>query len=188
MWTQINPWNSQYWSVFSPTMWEGEKMKESRDARIRIYGVSTKCVHKIPVEETTIKIYLQADHVAEDDLEPSVLLTWHMQSGHGKEYMESFGLLISNPLESLWDRIFSMCRLKLFQLWKRGNTKKNQCLFLFNDEHSKQPNMSSPCQFFLQSFSFSTTCNAGSKSNSQMLTVKQYDEFILDFQIIKEHC
>jgi hypothetical protein len=82
-------------------MWEGEKMKESRDARIGIYGVSTKCVHKIPVEETTIKICLQADHVAEDDLEPSVLLTWHMQSGHGKEYMESFGLLISNPLESL---------------------------------------------------------------------------------------
>jgi hypothetical protein len=59
------------------------------------------CVHKIPVEETTIKICLQADHVAEDDLESSVLLTWHMQSGHGKEYMESFGLLISNPLESL---------------------------------------------------------------------------------------
>ena len=71
---------------------------------------------------------------------------------------------------------------------KKRKYKKNQCLFLFNDEHSKQPNMSSPCQFFLQSFSFSTTCNAGSKSNSQMLTVKQYDEFILDFQIIKEHC
>jgi hypothetical protein len=52
-----------------------------------------------------------------------------MQSGHGKEYMESFGLLISNPLESLWDRIFSMCRLKLFQLWKRGNTKKINAYF-----------------------------------------------------------
>ena len=59
------------------------------------------CVHKIPVEETTIKIYLQADNVAGDDLESSVLLTWHMQSGHGKEYIESSGLLISNPLESL---------------------------------------------------------------------------------------
>jgi len=56
---------------------------------------------KIPVEETTIKIYSEAGHVTEDDLESSVLFTRHMQSGHGKEYTESFGLLSSNPLESL---------------------------------------------------------------------------------------
>lgn len=42
---------------------------------------------------------LQADHVANDLL--FVLCKRHMQSGHGKEYMESFGLLSSNPLESL---------------------------------------------------------------------------------------
>lgn len=37
----------------------------------------------------------------DDDLESSVLFTLHMQSGQGTEYMESFGLLSSIPLESL---------------------------------------------------------------------------------------
>lgn len=59
---------------------------------------------------------LQADHVADGDLESADLFVWHMQSGHGKVYIESFGLLSSNPFESLWDRIFSIWRLKLFHL------------------------------------------------------------------------
>lgn len=63
----------------------------------------------------------QVNHVADDDLESSVLFLWHIQSGQGKLYIESLGLLSSNPLESLWDRIFSICRLKFFHLqntWK----------------------------------------------------------------------
>lgn len=55
-------------------------------------------------------------HVTDDDLESSVLLIRHMQSGHGNEYMESFGLFNSIPFESLCARIFSICRLKLFHL------------------------------------------------------------------------
>lgn len=54
------------------------------------------------------------NHVAEDDFETSVFLTQHMQSGHGTEYTESDGLLISFPFESLCARIFSICHLKLF--------------------------------------------------------------------------
>lgn len=59
---------------------------------------------------------VHTDHVTEDDLESSVLLLRHMQSGQGNEYIESFGLLISIPFESLCARILSICRLKLFHL------------------------------------------------------------------------
>ena len=44
---------------------------------------------------------LNRNHVGDDGFESSVLVIRHMQSGHGKVYMESFCLLISNPLESL---------------------------------------------------------------------------------------
>ncbi|GAU40749.1 hypothetical protein TSUD_14340 [Trifolium subterraneum] len=46
---------------------------------------------------------LLVDQVADEDLEWSVLFAWHMQSGHGKLYMESMGLLSSTALESLCD-------------------------------------------------------------------------------------
>ena len=38
---------------------------------------------------------------ADDDFVAFDLLVKHMQSGQGKVYIESFGLLSSNPLESL---------------------------------------------------------------------------------------
>ena len=47
------------------------------------------------------KINLHADHVGVDGFASSVLCVWHMQSGQGKVYMESFGLLSSKPFESL---------------------------------------------------------------------------------------
>lgn len=59
---------------------------------------------------------LSVDQVADEDLESMVLFAWHMQSGHGKLYMESLGLLSSTPLESLCDLMFSSWRFKLFHL------------------------------------------------------------------------
>lgn len=53
---------------------------------------------------------------AVEDLESSVLFPRHMQCGHGKLYIESFGLLSSTPLESLCDLMISSCRLRLFHL------------------------------------------------------------------------
>lgn len=50
---------------------------------------------------------LSVDQVADKDLESTVLFVWHMQSGHGKLYMESLGLLSSTPLESLCDLMLS---------------------------------------------------------------------------------
>lgn len=57
-----------------------------------------------------------ASHVADDALESSVLFALHMQSGHGNEYIESFGLLSWKPFDALVARIFSICFLKFFHL------------------------------------------------------------------------
>lgn len=51
--------------------------------------------------KTPITVNFPNNHVADDDLESSALFTWHMQSGQGNEYIESFGLLSSIPFESL---------------------------------------------------------------------------------------
>lgn len=77
-------------------------------------GQQQDVLRKFTVMRNNHRDYLKPDHVADDDLESSDLFVWHMQSGHGKEYIESLGLLSSKPLESLWDRIFNICRLKLF--------------------------------------------------------------------------
>jgi hypothetical protein len=53
--------------------------------------------------------------------ECSVLFKRHMQSGHGNVYMDSFGLFISIPLESLCALILSKCRFNDFHLHKNVN-------------------------------------------------------------------
>lgn len=57
--------------------------------------------------------------------ESSVLLMRHIQSGHGYEYIESFGLFNSNPFRALCDRRVSICRLKAFQLNTHIQAHKN---------------------------------------------------------------
>ena len=53
--------------------------------------------------------------------ECSVLFSWHMQSGHGKVYIDSFGLFISTPLVSLCALILSKCLFNDFHLHINGN-------------------------------------------------------------------
>ena len=87
-------------------------------------GQQQDVLRKLQVWKKLIKkVYIQTDHVADDDLESSDLFVWHMQSGHGKVYIESLGLLSSNPFESLWDRIFNIWRLKLFHLGTKQRKK-----------------------------------------------------------------
>lgn len=62
---------------------------------------------------------LLANNLADHDFESSDLFVRHMQSGHGKVYVESFGLFSPYPLESLWDRILSICLLKFFHLKRK---------------------------------------------------------------------
>jgi len=53
--------------------------------------------------------------------ECSVLFRWHIQSGHGKVYIDSFGLFISTPLVSLCALILSKCLFNDFHLHINGN-------------------------------------------------------------------
>lgn len=68
--------------------------------------------HKIIGNRNTNQI-TWVDQAADEDFESSVLLARHIHSGHGKLYIESFGLFSSTPLESLCDLMFSSWRLKL---------------------------------------------------------------------------
>ena len=67
----------------------------------RTGGLAARRAHKILGTKDTPKVDFSKNHVADDDLESSDSFTWHMQSGQGNEYIESFGLLSSIPLESL---------------------------------------------------------------------------------------
>jgi len=71
--------------------------------------------HKIIGNRNTSQIPL-VDQAADEDFESSVLLARHIHSGHGKLYIESFGLLSSTPLESLCDLMLNSWRLKLLHL------------------------------------------------------------------------
>jgi hypothetical protein len=75
--------------------------------------------HKIIGNKNTHRT-LWVDQAADEDFESlvllAVLLARHIQSGHGKLYIESFGLLSSIPLESLCDLMVSSWRLKLLHL------------------------------------------------------------------------
>lgn len=108
-------WPTQNWSICPLAIRKGEKNERIATQE---EGVSSKmCSESYRYEKhSSKKVYIQADHVADDDLESPDLFVWHMQSGHGKLYIESLGLLSSNPLESLWDRIFNIWRLKPFHL------------------------------------------------------------------------
>lgn len=64
-------------------------------------GSAARCAQKVTGRRNTNRILYLGRSCADDDLESSVLFVWHMQSGHGKEYIDSFGFLNSNPLESL---------------------------------------------------------------------------------------
>jgi hypothetical protein len=60
------------------------------------------------------------------DFECSVLFKRHMQSGHGKVYIDSFGLFISIPLTSLYALILSKCRFNAVHLWMNKNCYFNK--------------------------------------------------------------
>lgn len=89
-------------------------MKQSQKRSAAMHPQKTIC------NRNTHQI-LRVDQVADEDFESSVLFTRHIQSGHGKLYIESLGLLSSTPLESLCDLMLSSCRLKLFHL------ESNEC-------------------------------------------------------------
>lgn len=112
--------SSNLWKLeCMPSCW----VRRGKNERIQhAKGVSSNICSQKLVEQNSPIESLSAIHVASD------LFNRHMQSGHGKVYGESFGLFSSYPLESLWDRILSICRLKLLHLGRKGKRNVNLIL------------------------------------------------------------
>jgi len=142
------PWNSiqiynqikeTFYKILWPTKTEcalpphgkGKKMKQSQYQK---YSQQQGMLTKLLVAETPIEFWVY--QVADEDLESSVLLARHIQSGHGKLYIESFGLLSSTPFESLCDLMLSSWRLRLFHLESNQSRSGVFRYFLLSKKYS----------------------------------------------------
>lgn len=105
----FNHWSLNKYHVIDPSLTErGKNERITRGTKGQLPDV-----HMI--------VYEHKHYVTDVGLESSVLFTRHIQCGHGNEYRESFGLLSSTPFKTLWARIFSNCRFKLFHLKSKSN-------------------------------------------------------------------
>lgn len=93
----------------------GNENHSIRNAAGHAHKIISRNTHQILLVDQAADLDFESA-VTDLDFESAVLLARHIQSGHGKLYIESFGLLSSTPLESLCDLMFSSWRFKLFHL------------------------------------------------------------------------